>query len=189
MCYRWGGLGSPEKNPGALAFVNPYAKGRTPRATRAHGPHQRSRSNITVWRTGLQLRSHLRNCDTAFKICSHPRSCRPVNPPRGTPWGTGHPARPASSATAAAAQTAAEQARRLKEKSYAPVLFGKGGVHTSFIVQNCCDCLGSQYVSPRWRFGLAWEPLFIQARSASRRIRAARAFRTEQNWLHRFFKR
>ena len=169
--------------------MNPYAKGRTPRATRAHGPHQRSRSNITVWRTGLQLRSHLRNCDTAFKICSRPRSCRPVNPPRGTPWGTGHHARPASSATAAAAQTAAEQARRLKEKSYASVLFGKGGdIHHS-LFRIAAIVLGSQYVSPRWRFGLAWEPLFIQARSASKGIRTARASRAEQDWLHRFFKR
>ena len=32
-------------------------------------------------------------------------------------------------------------------------------------------------------------PLFIQARSASKGIRAARTSRAEQDWLRRFFKR
>ena len=39
----------------------------------------------------------------------------------------------------------------------------------------------SPYGFPRSRFGLAWEPLFIQARSASKGIRSAGAFRAEHD--------
>lgn len=38
------------------------------------------------------------------------------------------------------------------------------------------------FCGPRSRFGLAWAPLFTQARSGSKRIRAARTARAEHDW-------
>ncbi len=43
--------------------------------------------------------------------------------------------------------------------------------------------LGPQYGFPRSRVGLAWEPLLIQARSASKGIRDACTSRAEHYWL------
>ncbi len=48
---------------------------------------------------------------------------------------------------------------------------------------------GLQYGFPRSRVGLGWEPLFIQARSASKGIRAACTSRAEQEWDGSDFRR